>query len=122
MDEKIINLAFGTAKIFDNIIELNVKEGITFKTEDLQTVFDVCDIYFPNKKFVILSNRTKDFSVDLTPTLYMPLHENLMASAAVCYNDTSFRNAKFEKEFLKKIPFEVFRDYEEAVSWLKSHL
>ncbi len=122
MDEKIINLGFGTVKIFDSIIELEFKEGIIFKTEDLLAVFDICDSYFPNKKFFLLSNRTKDFSVNLTPSLYKSFHENLMASAAVCYNDISFRNAKFEKEFFKKIPFEVFRDYEEAVNWLKGHL
>ncbi|MGO3181979.1 MAG: hypothetical protein ACTIJ9_04025 [Aequorivita sp.] len=122
MGETIINLAFGTAKIFDGIIELKFTEGINFKTEDLQTVFELCDIYFPNKKFLLLSNRTNDFSVDLSPTLYKAFHKNLIASAAVCYNDASFRNAKFEKEFFKRIPFEVFRDYDEAVNWLKSYL
>lgn len=122
MGETIINLRFGTVKIFDSIVELNFKEGITFKTEDLQAVFNTCDIYFPNKKFFILSNRTNDFSVDLNPKLYKAFHKNLMASAAVCYNELSFRNAQFEKQFFKKIPFEIFRDYEEAVNWLNNHL
>lgn len=122
MDEIIINLAFGTATIFDSLIELEFTEGIVFRTEDIYTVFDVCDFYFPNKKFVCLSNRTNDFSIDLNPTLYKAFHENLMAAAAVCYTNTSYRNAKFEKEFFKMIPYEVFRDYGEAVNWLKGHL
>lgn len=121
MDEEIVNLSFGSAKIFDHFIEININEGITFRTEDLETLFDLFDTYFPKKEFGYLSNRAKDYSLELTPGLYKSFHENLKATAVVCYSNSSFQNAKFEKEFYKNVPCEVFREYEEAVNWLKTY-
>lgn len=122
MDDKVIDIGIGTAKIFDNIIEITINEGITFKTEDLKNLFNLFDTQFPDKKFGYLSNRKNDYSIDLSPALYKAFHANLTATATVCYSDLSFKNAKFEKEFYKHKPFEAFRDYEEAVNWLKTHL
>lgn len=122
MEEKIINISFGTARIFDHIIEIIIDEGVTFQSGDLDELFKLFNTHFPDRKFAYLSNRIKDYSIELTPNLYNSFHENLTATAVVCYTEASFKNAKFEKAFYKNIPFEVFRDYEDAVEWLGVHL
>jgi len=122
MGEKIIKVSFGTARFFNNIIELTINEGENVKLKDIDTLFELFDTYFPDTKFGYISNRINDYSIDLSPGLYKSFHENLVANAVVCYSEASFKNAKFEKEFYKQKPLEVFRDYDEALKWLKRQL
>ncbi len=122
MDEKIIKVSFGIAKIFDNIVEITINEGVTIQAKDMNELFELFDSSYPNQNLGYLSNRKNDYSLDLSPGLYKAFHENLIAIAAVCYTDASYKNAQFEKAFYKGKPFEAFRDYEEAVNWLKTHL
>lgn len=122
MEFKLVKLKFGTAKIYDRIIEVVINEAVNFQDEHLESLFELFDIYFHDKKFLYLSNRIHDYSHDLNPKLYKAVHRNLMANAIVCHNSASYKNAIFEKKFYNKTPFEVFRDYDDAVDWLKGHL
>ncbi|WP_026450036.1 hypothetical protein [Aequorivita capsosiphonis] len=122
MDGKIVEVSFGTARIYDQIIEITINEGVHFQAEDLQKLFELFDTYFPNKKFAYLSNRKNDYSLELTPSLYKSSYLNLTANAVLCYSDLSFQNANFEKEFYKSKPFKIFREHQEAMDWLKMQL
>ncbi|HLW33526.1 MAG TPA: hypothetical protein VKX40_14785 [Aequorivita sp.] len=122
MDNRIFEASFGKVSIIDNIIVININEGYIFRANDLKELFDIFDTFFPNQKFGYLTNRVNDYTIDLSPELYKAVHPNLTAIAAVCYNQASFKNAKFEKEFYKKGSFEAFTDFQEAVAWLKAHI
>lgn len=122
MNEKVINISVGKVKVFDHIIEVIVDEGMVFNAEHVKILYDLVEIYFPNKEFAYLSNRINDYSINLTPDLSKSFHKDLKATALVCYSDSTCENAKFEKTFYKARPFEIFKNYEEAVNWLKSHI
>lgn len=122
MNEKIINTSFGTVRVFDYIIEINIDEGMIFTIEHVKIISELVEAYFPNKKFGYLSNRINDYSINLTPDLSKSFHSNLVATAVVCYSDSSFENAKFQKKFYKTRPLQIFKNHQEAVNWLKSHL
>ncbi|MDN3723619.1 hypothetical protein QRD02_04440 [Aequorivita sp. SDUM287046] len=121
MESLALDTTFGTVTVFDNIISIVVDEGATFKADDLAELFELYDTHFPNKNFGYISNRINDYSIELSPKLYRSVHSNLVAIAAVCYTDASYRNAQFEKEFYKK-PFAVFRKYDDAVAWLEEFI
>lgn len=122
MDNRIFEASFGKVLIIDNIIVISIKEGYVFKAQDLKELFYIFDTFFPDQKFGYLTNRIYDYTIDLRPELYKATHINLSAIAAVCYTESSYKNAKFEKEFYKKGAFEAFTDFQEALSWLRAHI
>lgn len=122
MESKIVKSSFGTVTIFDNMISIVINEGVLFQAKDLNELYEIFDTYFPNTKFGYISNRLNDYSIDLSPELYRSIHNNLTAMAAVCYTESSYKNANFEKTFYKSKPFEVFKEYGNAVKWLKTCL
>ncbi len=122
MEKEPIHTSFGLVTILDNIVSIDINEGITFKSTDLEELFGIYDTFFPNEKFGYLSNRVNDYSIDLSPELYKAVHPNLVAIAVVCYSEVSYENANFEKTFYKNSPFKVFTDFDDAVKWLKSWL
>jgi hypothetical protein len=122
MQTLAIDTSFGTVTVFDSIISTVIAEGITFRAEDLDELFELYDAHFPDKKFVYISNRINDYSIELSPKLYNRVHPNIAALAAVCYTESSYKSAQFEKEFYKNKPFEVFKKYDDAVVWVKTFL
>ncbi len=122
MESIAIETSFGTVTVFDSIISIIIDEGITFRADDLKELFELYDSHFQNKNFGYISNRINDYSIDLSPKLYKSIHSNLVAVAAVCYTEFSYKAAQFEKVFYKNKPFEVFKSYYEAVEWLKTFL
>ncbi len=115
-------LTFGTAQIDDNIIEVVIDEGQVFDENMLHELFQVFNLYFNDKKFGYISNRKNSYSIDLSPGIYTSIHENMAALGVVCYSSIGEQNALFEKRFYRELPFEVFREREEAVQWMKKQL
>ena len=122
MESLAIDTSFGTVTVFGSIISIVIDEGITFRPEDLDELFEIFDVYFPDKKFGYISNRINDYSIELSPKLYKRIHPNVAALAAICYTQSSYKSAQFEKEFYKNKPFEAFKNYDEAVAWLHTFI
>lgn len=122
MDNVILEASFGKVFLIDNIMVITINEGVIFGVKDLKELFEIYDTFFPNEKFGYISNRINDYTIDLNPDLYNANHTNLAAIAAVCYTESSFKNAKFEKEFYKNRPFDAFTDIQEAIAFLKANI
>ncbi|CAM3419209.1 hypothetical protein [Aequorivita lipolytica] len=122
MEPNNIKLSFGTARIYGNIVEIIIDEGTVFHQGSLKELFNLFDTHFPDENFGYISNRLNDYSIDLSPALYQSFHKNLTAVAALCYSEISYKNAMFEKAFYKHKPFDAFKDYDQAIKWIKTYL
>jgi len=122
MDNVILEASFGKVSIIDNIVVITINEGVVFGAKNLKELFNIYDTFFPNEKFGYISNRINDYTIDLNPDLYNANHSNLAAIAAVCYTESSYKNAKFENEFYRYRPFDAFTDFQEALTWKKTHV
>ncbi len=96
-----------------------MNEGVTITPAHNETLLNVVDTYFKNKKFVYISHRLNSSSVD--PAIYIETSKikSLMGFAVVSKDYKAKSNAEIEKLFFDK-PFEIFNTVEEAVSWADS--
>jgi hypothetical protein len=122
MESKIVKCSFGNVTVLGNIISVVINEGTVFQAKDLNELYNIYDTYFPNTNFGYISNRINDYSIALNSELYRSIYHQLTATAIVCYSESSFKNANFEKNFYKSKPCEVFKDYDSAVKWLNTYL
>ena len=113
----VLKFDFCEMHIYDDYVIVVMNEGVTISPAHNQTLLNVVDTYFKNKKFVYISNRINSYSVN--PTVYFETSKinNLAGFAVVSKDFKAKSNAEVEKLFMDK-PFEIFNTIEEAVDWV----
>lgn len=112
---------FCTMYIYNNYMVVVINEGINITPAHNQTLLNIVDTYYNNKKFVYITHRLHSYSVN--PAIYIETSkiENLIGFAVVSKDYKTKSNAEIEKLFFDK-PFEVFNTLENAISWATSIL
>lgn len=118
----LIELNFCTLEIHDNCVISTIHEGVLFDVEERKQLYKIFDKYFTGKPFIYISNRKNDYTVNPTSYLQKDAYTNqLMGMAVLCYNESSYQNALFEKKFFDRA-FNVFYSVEECKLWVKEVL
>ncbi|MCM4157389.1 hypothetical protein [Gramella sp. AN32] len=115
-------LKFGTITAHNNYLIVRLNEGILFDSEKNHEIIKIAKHLYINKPFGIISYRVNSFAVD--PFVYADLAEihNLVGLAIVSEKEITRNNALIiEKKFFKNPEkFEVFKNLEDAISWINS--
>ena len=117
-----LTLDFATIEVLDCYLVATMNEGVLFDRSHLAELYKVFNTYFPDKPFGYISNRINDYTVD--PTSYFKAKEDprLAAVAIMCYSETAYNNALFERTFYKNRPLKPFYHMEECKAWLKERV
>ena len=117
----VIKFDFCEMHIYDFYVVVIINEGVTLTPAHNQTLINIVDTYYKNKKFVYITHRLHSYSVD--PAIYFETSKikNLAGFAVVSNDYKAKSNAEVEKLFLSK-PFEIFSTLEDAISWANSIL
>lgn len=112
----VLKFDFCDMHIHDNYLRVIMNEGVTITPAHNETLLNIVDTYFKNKKFVYISHRLNSYSVD--PAIYIETSkiDSLIGFAVVSKDYKAKSNAEIEKLFFHK-PFEIFTTLEAAVSW-----
>ncbi|MHA7060071.1 hypothetical protein ACWGOQ_0022780 [Aquimarina sp. M1] len=115
------NLDYCELFILENLIVKQIKEGEIISSKHITELEKIIEKHFKNDTLIYLSNRTFSYSVD--PLVYKEASKikNLLGIGIIVSNDNTIENAKFEGKFYEK-DFEVFRHFDNAVSWAKKIL
>ena len=113
-----LTLDFASIEVFDYYFIVTINEGLLFDRSHLAELYKVFNTYFPDKPFGYISNRINDYSVD--PTSYFKTREYpwLAAVAIICYSESAYSNALFERNFYKDRPHKPFYDMKDCKAWL----
>ena len=118
---KTIELKDTNLQFYSNYVISNVKEDVVFENYHVNQILRICNVVFGNKPYVYISNRKVAYNVN--PTIYFGLKDlDDLAGIAIVTNELSGqKTAQFEKQF-SPVPFDIFTNMEEAVSWAESLL
>lgn len=117
----LLKFDFCEMHIYDYYVVVIINEGVTLTPAHNETLINVVDTYYVNKRFVYITHRINSYAVD--PAIYFETSkiDNLQGFAVVSKDFKAKSNAEVEKLFLNK-PFEIFDTMEEAINWSKSIL
>ncbi len=118
---KTIDFGFAEVQLFDNYIISTIKEGLVFDLEHQKKFYGIFDLYYPNKPFGYISNRKYDYTVNPTSYFEHSKYPRMVCMAVLCYNESSYRMAEFEKAFYKH-PFKPFFTLEECIDWINEEI
>ncbi|WP_026838773.1 hypothetical protein [Gillisia sp. JM1] len=117
---KSVKLGFTTLDFYKNYVISEVNEEAVFSHSQFMEVVNRCREFYVEKKFVYISKRINNYSVD--PTVYLKLEEirkNLIGIAIVSNKVSSINMAGFEKTF-SKVDFKIFLELDEAAEWAEN--
>ncbi|CAM4328949.1 hypothetical protein [Gillisia hiemivivida] len=117
---KSVKLGFTTLDFYKNYVISEVNEEAVFSHSQFMEVVNRCREFYVEKKFVYISRRINNYSVD--PTVYLKLEEirkNLIGIAIVSNKVSSINMAEFEKTF-SKVDFKIFLELDEAAEWAEN--
>ncbi|MDX1751846.1 MAG: hypothetical protein R3259_01555 [Salinimicrobium sediminis] len=116
-----LNLPFTTFYFYENYVVSEPHEGIVIGDSEIDQIREICATHYSIKKFVYISHRINNFSVN--PMVYKKLGEmkNMVGFGVVSQKVSSLNMAAFEKNF-SKAPFEMFLDLEKAKGWIQKIL
>jgi hypothetical protein len=117
---KSVKLGFTTLDFYKNYVISEVNEEAVFSHSQFMEVVNRCREFYVEKKFVYISKRINNYSVD--PTVYLKLEEirkNLIGIAIVSNKVSSINMAEFEKTF-SKVDFKIFLELDEAAEWAEN--
>lgn len=117
-----LDLGFAYLEFFDHYLISTLKEDIILDIEKVQALVEACENYYgENHPYAYISKRKNVYNVN--PTIYLDLYkiQNLCGIAIVSQRKASLNMANFEKNF-SKVPFEVFLELSEAITWSKEQV
>ncbi len=117
---KSVKLDFTTLDFHKNYVISEVNEEAVFSHSQFMEVVNRCREFYVEKRFVYISKRINNYSVD--PTVYLKLEEirkNLIGIAIVSNKVSSINMAEFEKTF-SKVDFKIFLELDEAAEWAEN--
>lgn len=118
---KELKLPYTHLEFYNSYVISTFQEGEVLDREKIEELRVHLEEFYGDQKFVWLSDRKYEYSVD--PLVYMNLiKKNILVGMAVILNGTAgAQNANFEKQFAS-FPFEIFETKEEALAWAHSLL
>jgi hypothetical protein len=114
---KTIDLGFVYLELTEHCVVATVKEGILIELDHVAEIHEVFGKYYSERNFGYIDNRIYQHAINLSPDLYKIRYSKLVCLAIVCYTESCYKNAHFEKAFYNW-PFEVFKNMEEAEQWI----
>ena len=114
---KTIDLDFVLMDLSEHCIVASVKEGVLIELDHIAILHEIFAEYYPENNFGYIDNRINQYAINLSPELYKTKYPKMVCIAVVCYTESAFKSANFEKTFYDW-PFEVFRTLEEAQLWV----
>lgn len=115
----VIELEFGTIRIFENILVSELNEGVLLDVESNRKILQIGTEIFKEEGFGYISHRLNSYAVD--PMVYRESaeHPHLKAIAVVSKNEISRKSALLERKFYTdRNPFQIFSSLEEAKTWI----
>jgi len=86
---------------------------------EIETIEDVLDTDYSNKRFGLIANRVNSYSVDPLAVRRLFTHDNLVAGAIVGESKHIRYIAMLEFEIIGGPPKKHFHDMSSAVNWIK---
>lgn len=118
-----IDLDFGTIKVHHNFLVAELKEGILLDVDSNHKLLEIGQAEFQGRPYGYISHRIFSYAVD--PFVYVQSADfpSLKAIAVVSPLAIGRKSAEVERNFFKdKGAFEIFANFEEAVTWIESAL
>ena len=113
-----LDLGFATIELHKNYCVGIINEGVLFNSFHLLKFHDIFNKHYSSRPFGYISNRKFDYAIDPTTYFELSAYSNrLVGIAALCYSKTSYDNAIFGKNFIRR-PYDVFYTHEECVNWI----
>jgi len=118
---KTIELDFATISLYEDYVISTIKEGVLFDSEEQKIIYSIFNTYYPYRSFGYISNRKFDYTVN--PSIYLKStdFEHLVGMTVVCYSESSFKIATFEKAFFNG-PFNVFYKVGDCEKWILNQI
>ncbi|MAN59849.1 MAG: hypothetical protein CMC08_08455 [Flavobacteriaceae bacterium] len=114
---KTLQLEFANLELYENYVVATIDEGMLIDTFEKLQLYEIFDQFYRNRPFVYISNRKHDYTVNPTSYLGSEEYDQLRGMAVICYSESSYQNALFEKVFYKR-PFQVFYSFPECQNWI----
>ncbi len=115
---KVMILDFAILELYKDYIVSTINEGVSFEMPHLEELSEVFIRNYPTKPFVSIANRINDYTINPTCLLHSSIFPNLLGIGVVCYSQSAFDTAKFEKQFYKGT-LEIFDSYGDCIEWTK---
>lgn len=113
---RTLELDFSSLEFFDHYVISRLKDGVVFDKPQVEKLAQVLREHYQGRKFVYISQRVNNYSVN--PIIYLKLEdaENFCGIAIVSQRTSALNTAAFEKNFAR-VPFEVFLELKDAIAW-----
>lgn len=115
---RVIKLDFAVLELYKDYVISTIHEGVTFDLPHLDTISEIFIRNYPKKPFVSIANRINDYTINPTCLLHSTIVPNLIGIGVVCYSESAYDTASFEKKFYKG-NLEIFDSYEDCIQWTK---
>lgn len=110
------NLDYAQLFIFENYVISQINEGIVLRPENNDEMRDIIQNYFIDKKWVYISNRVHDYTVNPVTYLETSKITDLLGICIVTTSVIGKKTALFESKFYSK-KFMVASNIVEAINW-----
>ncbi|MEP3839198.1 MAG: hypothetical protein ABJM36_16260 [Algibacter sp.] len=114
-----LEMPFGNFFICDKFCVGEIHEGVHYDWDKLFEVMEILqDFYSKDTQFAYISNRINHYSTD--PSNWTKVEKssyNLIASAIVIYNNSTYMNASIEKQFTN-LSIKRCMSLEQAIDWI----
>jgi len=110
------NLDYGELFIFENYVIAQINEGVILKPENNNEMRDIILNHFTDKKWVYISNRTMEYTVNPITYLETSKIDNLIGVCIITTSLIGKKTALFESKFYAK-RFMVASTVLEAIEW-----
>ena len=116
------DIKLGRVYITTNFMIAEFKEGVDINFDNFQEVAELIKVYFKNRPFGFIANRTNSYSIDLKDSAKFNItFPNLKAYAVVAYKSITERVFEIENRFFK-FNRSSFKDLNDAVEWVENTL
>jgi len=102
--------------LYDHVLILEVKEGVTFCYENGFSLLLKCLSVLGTKPWFLISNRINSYSLNPNDYKYLQQVPTLKGIAVVYKDENLKQSANLEKNFFRK-PFKAFINVEKACKW-----
>ncbi|MBL7474124.1 hypothetical protein [Robertkochia sediminum] len=119
---KTIQNDFVTLKFHDTYVIGIIHEGIDLETEQGAEIFNLCNQFYGDKPYAIISYRLNSYSFN--PFMHQEVvnqQPNLISFAIAAHSPVQRMNFAIEKMFLK-VPNGFFNNLQDAIAWTQKQV